>query len=73
MFVGKSQINYVSLKKKKRKKPADTMPNKAYVNSFCLSPCVKQSLEGYFRDQGFHLNTVRDAGKFQTILTGNGI
>ena len=42
MFVGKPQINYICLKKKKRKKPADIMLNKAYLKSCCLSPCMKR-------------------------------
>ena len=28
---------------------------------------------GYFRDPGFDQNTVRDLGKTQNILAGNGI
>ena len=40
MFVGKPLINYICLKK--RKKPADIMLNKAYLNSFYLSPCMKR-------------------------------
>ena len=40
MFVGKTLINYTCLKK--RKKPADIMLNKAYLNSFYLSPCMKR-------------------------------
>ena len=40
--MGKPRINYLSLgKKKKEKHPADIMLNKAYVNSFCLLPCMK--------------------------------
>ena len=39
------------------------MLNKAYVNSFCLSPCVKRGLEGYFQDPGFDQHTMRDSAK----------
>ena len=41
MFVGKPRINYICLKKK-RKKTADIMLNKTYLstNSLCL-PCMK--------------------------------
>ena len=42
MLVGKPGINYISLGQKKEKHPADIMLNKAYVNSFCLLPCMKR-------------------------------
>ena len=44
MFMGKlNYINYIFWKKKKteRKNAADIMLIKAYVNSFCLLPCMK--------------------------------
>ena len=40
MFVGRLRINYIFWKKKK-KETADIMLNKACVDSFCLSPCMK--------------------------------
>ena len=43
MFMGKlNYINYIFWEKKtKRKNPTDIMLNKAWVNSFCLLPCMK--------------------------------
>ena len=42
MFVGKPQISVFIVLSKKKGKHCEIMLNKAYLNSFCLSPCMKR-------------------------------